>query len=135
MGGRIGRRRVILVVGLKIGDVAGVVIVVIICVAVFWIFLDSGGNGRVLFGLRNPVAVIPRNHVAICDARVGQLHEGNEHVVVLYGRQHAFHHEKGQAGEEMIPGCAAFDEHALGMRIHSLDGVGVSAGDGIFEVL
>ena len=35
----------------------------------------------------------------------------------------------------MISRCPAFDEHALGERAHSLDGVGVSAGDGIFEVL
>ena len=29
----------------------------------------------------------------------------------------------------MISRCPAFDEHALGERAHSLDGVGVSAGE------
>lgn len=36
--------------------------------------------------------------------------------------------------EEMIPMCAAFNEHALSMRQYSLDSVGVVAVDGIFEV-
>jgi hypothetical protein len=35
----------------------------------------------------------------------------------------------------MIPRRTSLDEGALGVRPHSLDGVGVSAGDGVFEVL
>jgi hypothetical protein len=51
------------------------------------------------------------------------------------GLQHSFHHKEGQAREEMISRRTSLDEGALRLRPHSLDGVGVSAGDGVFEVL